>query len=171
MDRDEALLVTLELDAESMSVFERLRRAHYPAERNRVPAHVMLFHRLPLERKAAIASDLAAAASGAAPFTVDVSSARSIGSGVSFDLRAPALDTLRAALARNWQADLTPQDRQGFRPHVVVQNKVTSAVARETLERLRNAAPFAARAIGLELWHYRSGGTWHDRRTFAFATN
>ena len=43
-------VLTLEMDGESFARFNELRQAHYPPERNLVPAHVTLFHRLPGER-------------------------------------------------------------------------------------------------------------------------
>jgi len=52
------LILTLALDGEAFALFDRLRREHFPPERNVVPAHVTLFHALPGEERAAIASVL-----------------------------------------------------------------------------------------------------------------
>ncbi|HZB50151.1 MAG TPA: 2'-5' RNA ligase family protein, partial [Mycobacteriales bacterium] len=66
----------------------------------------------------------------------------------------------RARLAKAFEPYLTAQDRQGWRPHVTVQNKVTPAEARRTLAGLAAGfAPFEAVGTGLALWAYR-GGPW-----------
>ena len=91
---------------------------------------------------------------------------RSLGRGVAFVLESPRLGALRAELARRWGAWLTPQDRQAFRPHVTVQNKVSPADARALLERLQAGfAPFAVEGRALALWHYR-GGPWEAAGRF-----
>jgi hypothetical protein len=61
-----------------------------------------------------------------------------------------------------------PQDRQGFQPHVTVQNKVTPAEAQDLLRALQATfAPFAVQGEGLHLWRYL-GGPWRLARTFRF---
>ncbi len=42
-----ALIVTAEFAQPDFAWLEGLRRAHYPADRNQVPAHLTLFHALP----------------------------------------------------------------------------------------------------------------------------
>ena len=42
-----ALIVTAEIAQRDFSWLEHLRRSHYPAERNQVPAHLTMFHALP----------------------------------------------------------------------------------------------------------------------------
>ena len=75
---------------------------------------------------------------------------------------------MREALAADWRDRLTAQDRQGYRPHVTIQNKVTPAEARTTQERLLDVLPIAGELQGLRLWHYR-GGPWDEAGRFAFA--
>jgi hypothetical protein len=87
---------------------------------------------------------------------------------VALALEAPEAARLRADLARGWEAWLTAQDRQGWRPHVTVQNKVAPEVARATLAALAAGfAPWEARAEGLLLWRYR-GGPWEAAGEFPF---
>ena len=61
------LILTLKLDAPAFAVLDALRRAHFPAERNFIPAHLTLFHALPGEHEPAIrrALQLACAATPA----------------------------------------------------------------------------------------------------------
>ena len=92
-----------------------------------------------------------------------------MGRGVAFRLEAPEVGTLRAELARRWGHTLTPQDRQPWRPHVTVQNKVAPDLARDTLAHLQTGfAPWGARAEGLLLWRYK-GGPWEALGRFPFA--
>jgi hypothetical protein len=71
-------------------------------------------------------------------------------------------------LARAWAPRLTPQDRQGYRPHVTVLNKASAARARTLLDDLWSAwAPLAGRADAVLLWRYR-GGPWEPAGAFPF---
>jgi hypothetical protein len=60
----------------------------------------------------------------------------------------------------------TPQDAQGFRPHVTIQNKADPVVAKALFERMRDEfQPYAFGITGVDLWFYR-GGEW-ERAGFA----
>ena len=160
-------LVTLALDPESQRHFEQLRRQHFPPERNLIPAHLTLFHTVPREPWVADALREAAAAEPA--FSLMVTGVRSLGRGVAYTLRSPELDRLHRQLAGRFAGILTPQDRQPFRPHIVVQNKVTPEAARTLLGQLENGfAPWQVRAAGLDLWHYL-GGPWQMAEHVPFA--
>ncbi len=161
------LILTLLLDEESQARFDRLRAAHFPAERNFLQAHVTLFHALPGEQLDTVRADLAAAA-GRPGFEVAVTGVRFLGRGVAYDLASAELDGVRRGLADAWASWLTPQDRQKHRAHVTVQNKVSPEVARALHQRLSATfAPGAATATGLGLWRYL-GGPWEPVGVFAF---
>lgn len=160
-------VLTLRLDPKSQAEFDRLRQQYFPPERNRIAAHVTLFHTLPDESW--IGERLASIAADRRTFSVAVTGVRSLGKGVAYRLAAPELQTLHAELAHAFAEELTAQDRQRFQPHVVVQNKVTPAAARELLTTLKGQfAPWRVQAVGIDLWHYR-GGPWQHARTFPFA--
>ena len=157
---DAPLILTLRLADEAQARFDRLRALHFPPERNLVPAHVTLFHHLPGAGVDTVRAGLEAACAGTAPFAVEATGLRSLGRGVAYELHAPELLRLRAGLARAWADWLTPQDRQGFRPHVTVQNKAAPERARALLAALQaEFTPFAFEAPGLRLWRYL-GGPW-----------
>jgi 2'-5' RNA ligase len=161
------LIVTLLLEPEAQERFDRLRAAHFPAERNHLRAHVTLFHALPGEQADAVAGDLADAARRPA-FDVAVTGLRLLGRGVAYTLDAPELAALRAGLAAAWEPWLTPQDRQRHAPHVTVQNKVEPAVARELRDRLAAGfVPHRVGARGLGLWRYL-GGPWAPVAEYPF---
>jgi 2'-5' RNA ligase len=152
------VIVTMLLDERSQAYFERLRRAHFPRERLVVGAHVTLFHALPDDAGPVVAGVLAEL--GPAPSDVVVTGLRSLGRGVAFTLEAPGVAALRDRIAHEFAELLTPQDRQRWRPHVTVQNKVEPGAARALLSELSAAfTPFTATALGLALWRYR-GGPW-----------
>ncbi|GJD48180.1 hypothetical protein OPKNFCMD_0896 [Methylobacterium crusticola] len=163
------LILTLDLDEAAFASFDAQRRRYFPAALNRIPAHVTLFHHLPGEEEAGIAATLLAEArreSGAPE--VAVTGVRFTGRGVAYALASDAVSRLRGRLAASFAPWLTAQDRQGFRPHLTVQNKVAPEVAR-TLHRELAAAfvPTAFPARGLLLWRYL-GGPWEPRGRFPF---
>lgn len=154
------LILTLAFDEATFARLDGLRRAHFPAHLNRIPAHLTLFHALPGEDEPAILLRLAEAARVTPSVPVRVTAVMSLGRGTALRLDAPEVAALRARLAAGWNAWLSPQDRQGWRPHVTVQNKVDPEAARALQEELRAGfAPWEARAEGLLLWRYR-GGPW-----------
>ncbi len=165
---EEPLILTLALDDLTQQRFERERRQHFPAARNHIPAHVSMFQSLPGEELAAIAGRLESLRGRPRP-AVEVAGLRSLGRGCAYELRSPALDALRAELARGWAGWLGAQDRQGYRPHVTVQNKVSPETARDTLARLQAGfAPWRAQGTAMILWRYL-GGPWEHLQTVAFA--
>ncbi len=161
------LILTLELAQPAQDLFQSLRNRHFPPGRNVVPAHVSLFHALPGAETPAILRRLRAVAATRPPVRVEAPFL--LGRGVGFRLDSPALAALRAGLARDWSPWLTAQDRQGYRPHVTVQNKVSPEEARLTLERLAAGfVPFATEGAALRLWRYL-GGPWEALHTVELA--
>ena len=165
---DAPLILTLGLHADDQARFERLRALHFPAGRNLIPAHVTLFHKLPGYEVEAIQRTLDDRCAAVPPFAVTATGLRFLGRGVAYALEAPALTTLRASLAKQWDEWLTPQDRQGYRPHVTIQNKAAPEAARALQQNLQAAfAPFTVRAEALLLWRYL-GGPWEAVGRHAF---
>jgi 2'-5' RNA ligase len=165
---DQPLLVTLALDDPSQSHLQALRDAHFPPERNVVPAHVSLFHALPGEELSQVLSDVREVA-GRPPLTVQVTGVRSLGRGTALVLESPELLVVRAELAQRWRDWLTRQDAQRFSPHVTVQNKVDPAQARALLGQLQaEFSPWSMTGTGLHVWRYL-GGPWELVETVPFA--
>lgn len=163
------LILTLRLDDASQDVFEALRRRHFPPERNVIPAHLTLFHKLPPERTAAIIGELEALCERTAPLRLRAAGLRFLGRGVAIDIAGDGLVELRARLAGLWRADLSAQDAQGFKPHVTIQNKAAPAAAKALhAELAATFEPFAVAGEGLLLWRYL-GGPWEPVRQVPFA--
>jgi 2'-5' RNA ligase len=168
MDEPQPLILTLQLDPASFATLDALRRAHFPRSRNLVPAHVTLFHALPGAEEAPIAAALAGLAEATAPLDLVVARPRFLGRGVAFDVESPALLALRGELARGWAGWLSNQDRQRYKPHVTIQNKVAPEAARALFAELEASwRPLAGRGAGLLLWRYR-GGPWEAAGRFPF---
>lgn len=154
------LILTLRLDDALSARFERERRQYFPPKRNLIPAHLTLFHALPGGEEPAIIRHLRTLADAMPAVPLHVSGFRFLGRGVAYEIESPALQTLRSALAQHWKPWLTPQDAQGFRPHVTVQNKVEPETARRLLQELQAGfEPIEGRGTGLLLWRYL-GGPW-----------
>lgn len=154
-----ALIVTATLDERSTAWFEAERRRWFPPERLVVGAHVTLFHHLPSDCESHVRTALDEEAVQTSQVAAIVRGPRSLGGGVAYDLDCPALLAIRRRLAARWYDELTAQDRAWSQPHVTVQNKVTTAVARATLDALRSAQPPPVTVEGLALWRY-IGGPW-----------
>ncbi|WP_407529290.1 2'-5' RNA ligase family protein [Methylobacterium oryzisoli] len=163
------LILTLAMDEAAFARFDAERRAHFPPALNRIPAHATLFHHLPGEEERGIVETIAALARTESPPEVAVTGLHFTGRGVAYVLDALALAILRGRLAQAFAPWLTAQDRQGFRPHVTIQNKVAPETARALQARLQDAfVPFRFAATGLLLWRYL-GGPWEARGRFAFS--
>jgi hypothetical protein len=162
------LLVTLEVDAESFTRLDGLRRRYFPPERNFIPAHVSLFHQLPPGEHGAISTVLAGAALRAAP-VLRFGRLRRLGRGMAVDVEAPELAAAHRELARAFAAWLTPQDRQPFRPHVTLMNKATPAQAEAAFAELGAGwSGWEGRGEALLLWRYL-GGPWALDSRFPFS--
>lgn len=162
------LIVTLKLDVASFGWLHALRQAHFPPERNYLPAHITLFHALPGTEERAIREELAAACAEVVSFELEMPGLRFLGRGVAIEVRSEALLRLRARLARQFRHWLTAQDSQGYRPHVTIQNKVPPDVARQLFQFLMQEwRTSQASAEGLLLWEYL-GGPWKRVADFSF---
>jgi 2'-5' RNA ligase len=167
-DNEPPLILTARLDPDAQARFERLRRAHYPRELNRVPAHCTLFHRLPGASLVELEEELAERTWPLDPIPAEASGLTFTGHGVAVALDAPDLVSLRAAMAQAWREVLSAQDRQRFAPHVTIQNKVTPGRAQRTFDALSTLfEPFPVVVEGLALWRYR-GGPWEALALFPF---
>ncbi|MGG6242900.1 2'-5' RNA ligase family protein [Nodosilinea sp. AN01ver1] len=164
-----SLLLTLKLDQPTFERANTLRQQYFPPERNVVPAHVILFHQLPGDCEAAICHRLETLCDRTEHFSLSLPSLQSLGSGVAISVRSAGLMQLHKTLATTWDEWLIPQDRQGYRPHVTIQNKVKPETARQLYEDL-NAQwqPITGWGEGLLLWYYHKG-PWELARDFCFA--
>ena len=162
------LVITLALDAESQAFFQLLRTRHFPAARNRVPAHLSLFHALPGDQQSSVLGTLRASCRRPL-MPLEAIDIMKLGRGVAYRVEGDGLHALHDALRQVWWPWLTQQDRQGFRPHVVIQNKVEPAAAKALYAQLAATfRPFPVVATGILLWRYLEG-PWELVETVPFA--
>jgi hypothetical protein len=162
-----ALIVTAEMGAEEFAWLDSLRRRHYPAERNQLPAHLTIFHALPPSAEAEVRSRLAALASERPPQAM-IASLMDLGGGVAFRIVSEELDRIRERIADELHGLLGAQDKGGWRPHVTIQNKVAPKAARALLGAMEPAfRPRPLPIAGLGLHRYR-GGPWDRLAIYAF---
>lgn len=162
-----ALIITAEIAAADLAWLDQLRRAHYPAERNRLSAHLTVFHALPPSAEREVRSALARMASEPPP-RARIDGLMNLGGGVAFRIVSDDLDDVRCELASMFRGLLSAQDAGGWRPHVTIQNKVAASVARALLAELqRDFQPRPITITGLGLYRYLDG-PWELIATYNF---
>ncbi len=146
---------------------QELRRAHYPPERNQVPAHLTLFRHLPPSIEGELSRRLASYTATPPP-SATVAGVMDLGSGTALRVESEELEDIRYDLAVALRGLLTPQDSAPWHPHVTIQNKADPKEARRLQQALR--ATFQPRLLsirGLATWRYL-GGPWQPIRTHVF---
>jgi hypothetical protein len=162
-----ALIVTAEIGDSDFAWLNRLRRTHFPQERNHLPAHLTIFHALPPSSEAEIRTGLAHAVRARQPKAV-VAGLIDLGGGVAFRVVSEELDRIREELASAFHGLLSTQDAGGWRPHVTIQNKVAPKAARELKQSLEGdfeLRPLVIRGLGL---HRYLGGPWERLGSYSF---
>lgn len=159
MSDNAPLIVSALFAPADLAWLDGLRRAHFPPERNQLPAHLTLFHHLPPSIEPELRQRLREAVRGPAP-AAEAAGLMDLGGGVAIRIATPALMAIRDELAHAFTGLLTPQDAAGWRPHVTIQNKVLRGEVRALLDQL--GVDFRSRRVciaGLGVWRYR-GGPW-----------
>jgi 2'-5' RNA ligase superfamily protein len=160
-------ILTAELDPGSFAWLDSLRRNHFPAERNLLPAHLTLFHRLSPAQMARISEFVTPATSLLMLFDGPVL----LGFGVAIGVRSPTLEGLRSRARAFMGGDFSRQDSQPWRPHVTIQNKVSANAARALHEQLeQDFSQRSGTVEGLLIWEYL-GGPWRLVQRRAFGPN
>lgn len=162
-----ALIVTAELAPADFAWLDGLRRHHYPAGRNRLPAHLTMFHALPPSLENEARHRLSAAARKPAPAAM-IAGLMDLGGGVALRVVSDELDQIRDELAEDFHGMLGAQDQGGWRPHVTIQNKVSNREARQLLAALKagfQPRPLGIKGLGL---HRYCDGPWDTLQTWPF---
>lgn len=162
------LVITAVLPAALEGRAEGLRRAHYPPERNQVPAHVTLLRALPPSLEAEARSLLAALAGEMPPVPATLSGVMDLGTGTALAIESPVMLDLRGMVAEHFHGMLTLQDQGEPRLHVTIQNKVTRPEARAlqaSLTATFRAERFAFAGLAMHRW---LGGPWQDAGQWPF---
>ena len=154
------IIVTATMGAADQRYFDALRAEHFPPDRNRLRAHITLFHQLPPSCFDELDRLIRRVAADNPSPAARLRAVYSLGTGTAFRIDSPDLIALREQIADHFTGALTAQDRGVPRLHITVQNKVAPAEARALLTRLaRDFHPRALSIIGLAIHLYR-GGPW-----------
>ncbi|QVM82337.1 2'-5' RNA ligase family protein [Novosphingobium decolorationis] len=161
------LLVTALLPPEIQAWADALRTAHFPPERNRLRAHVTLFHALPPsveEELIQVLKDL----TRTPPAQAQVVGLLKLGKGTAIRIESPAMVECHAEIAARMHGLLTRQDAQPLRLHITIQNKVTSQEARALqaqLSPMLEPRTFRFRGFGIYAWE---DGLWRPIKDLHF---
>lgn len=163
-----ALIVTAELGAADQAWLDCQRRLYFPPDRNRLPAHLTMFHAVPPSAEAEARSLLSTISAQEPPPPATVAGLMNLGGGVAYRIVSVGLDRIRDELAAAFHGLLSAQDSGGWRPHVTIQNKVPASAARALLAELEHdfaPRPLAIRGLGL---HRYLGGPWEMVAVYPF---
>lgn len=162
-------IVTAELPADVFAWANRLRRAHFPPERNHLQAHVTLFHAIaPSLREELRARLKDLAAQHAAP-EARLNGLMNLGRGTALAIDSPAMLAIRADIAEQFHGALTAQDRHPPRLHITIQNKVSPETAKALQREVAGAIEpraFRFAGLGVHLYrnpHWEAAGRWPFR--------
>jgi len=160
MGDTDPIIMTATMGAADFAWADALRRRHFPAERNFIPAHITLFHNLPPQYLAEAREAVKTMAREYPPPAARLSEVMHLGKGVAYRVDSPELLAVREELAERFRGLLVAQDQGRPRLHITVQNKVEPGEAKALFQAL--ATDFEPRPLairGIALWHYR-GGPW-----------
>lgn len=161
------LLITAELPGEDLAWADALRREHYPADRNRLRAHVTLFHALPPSAEGEVRRLLGELAKQVAP-AARITGIWNMGKGTAFDVESPGMIELHTLMQERFAGIMTVQDDRKLRLHITVQNKVSYEEARELQKELKvsfKPREFRFRGFGLYAWEE---GLWRPIAEYPF---
>lgn len=167
--RSAPFIVTAELPPDIFAWANRLRQQHFPPERNKLAAHVTLFHAFAPSLREELRGVLSRIASHHAPPLARIDGLMSLGKGTALAIASPSMLAIRARIADHFHGSLTAQDSHPPRLHITIQNKVTAQAARELQEQLAPVTPpwaFAFAGLGLHLYretHWEAAGQWSFR--------
>lgn len=161
------LLVVAELPPDVFAWAEGLRQAHYPPDRNRLGAHVTLFHGLPPSAETEVRG-LLSELSRRPPPDAAIRGLMDLGRGTAFAVDSPAMADLHQDMAERLHGLIQQKDARPLRLHITIQNKVAPAEARAlqaAMARSFEPRSFRFRGFGLYGW---TGENWRQDRVFPF---
>jgi len=166
-DRTQHIVLAVLPDA-LQARLDALRRAHYPPERNRVPAHCTLFHAIPGMVAAELGATLARLTATTPPPRARIDRIIDLDGGTALALISAELAALRETLADHFHGLLTGGDAVPPRFHITVQNKVdrrTAHILQSELAATWRATDTPIPAIAV---HRVIDGTWHPVGAWRF---
>lgn len=153
------LIVTLKMDEKSQAFFDGKRRVYFPPERNFLEAHLMVFHHLPNTQE----TRSFLKAFRFPRFLAKATGLMKLGREVAYRVECAEIKQLHQLLAKHFYAVLSAQDRQGYRPHVTIQNKVSPETAGLLFDALNsNFESFNVGIEAIQVFSYLGGPWQHE---------
>lgn len=162
-------IVTAELPPDILAWADELRRQHYPPERNRLAAHVTLFHSFAPSLRDELRGVLAGMAGEFSAPSASMNGTLDLGSGTALAIASSEMDAIRALIAEHFHGALTAQDLHEPRLHITIQNKVVRRVAialQQELAGSLRSRDFVFRGLALHIYrttHWDTLGEWPFR--------
>lgn len=164
------IIVTADFGPADFAWLDRMRRTHFPVERNVAPAHLTLFQHLPPSLLGELDSRLLAETRTAPRPAATIGWPMLLEQGVALRVVSDQLMAIRERLAEAFENALIPQDAAPWRPHVTIQNKVDPLSARRLHAELMSVLGPSRRLdiAGLATFYYR-GGPWEPIARYRFS--
>lgn len=161
------LLVTADLPGEIFKWADGLRRAHFPPERNKLKAHVTLFHALPPSVEDELRELLGGLARQAPP-AARIKGLMKLDGGTALAVESPGMANLHAEIQHHMRGLTILKDSGPLRLHITIHNKVSAKEARALQAQLEAVLkPREFRFRGFELFAFREG-FWQSIRAYPF---
>ena len=146
------LIVTLKIEANRQVFFEEKRKFYYPNYCNFVPAHLTYFHAAP--NNELFLNSLKAVAD-IQQILMETECILPFNNGMAYAAKNDYLQRLHAVLQQNFIKDFSGKDRKIWKPHITIQNKVTTYKAKKNYQELSaNFEPFTFKAEGFNVYEY-----------------
>lgn len=156
----EPFIVTAELPRDVFAWADGLRRAHFPPERNKLEAHVTLFHAMAPSLFDELKPLLKRLVAEHPPQPARITGVIAMGQATALGIESPGMTAIREDIAERFHGALTAQDKHPLRLHITIQNKVTIEVAKALQQELApviRQRDFAFTGLGLHIYR---GGPW-----------
>ncbi|KAL8781763.1 MAG: hypothetical protein Q9213_005846 [Squamulea squamosa] len=169
-DESEKYILALNTDTHHHQVVTALRSKHFPANINKLSAHVALFRALPGSQLATIQSAIEHVVHHYEPFPISTGEPFLMTHGVGLEVHAEPAKHIFHVLKGQWNGFLSNQD-QSFKAHYTIQNKVQNSIAQKTLGEVRqDFGRSNGMVTGLSLFLY-DRGYWRLKETYPFGMN
>ncbi|KAL8725825.1 MAG: hypothetical protein Q9166_007112 [cf. Caloplaca sp. 2 TL-2023] len=163
----ETYILALNTDTAHHKAVTALRNQYFPANLNKLSAHIALFRALPGSELPAIQTAIEDLVRRYQPFPISTSEPFIMAHGVGLGVNAEPAKHIFQRLKEQWASFLSKQD-QSFKAHYTIQNKVEKGVPQRTLEEVRTTFHGSTGTVdGLSLYLYDKG-YWRLKRNYPF---
>lgn len=169
---EEVYVLTLATSPELSLKMQEVKGKYFPNHRDKVGAHVTLFHALPSSHLAAVETRLQELTSRLSPIKARTGEVIRMKKGAAVALSKAAdleIKKVHEGLKQEWYAWLSEQDKASFRGHWTIVNNVDNGyVVERAVQELERWEGAEGTMHGVVLWKFREDGTLGFWRRFEF---